>query len=121
MHYFKDYPFIIVVTGCAGGRDSDKRSIIGSYIINNSDIAIFTMDDPRYESVDDIIDQMVGDSKDYFRIIDREDAIKYALTIAPINSVVLVLGKGRDNYMAINDKKIHYSDYDVIYNYFNKE
>lgn len=118
---FKDYPFIIVVTGCAGGRDSDKRSIIGSYIINNSDIAIFTMDDPRYESVDDIIDQMVGDSKDYFRIIDREDAIKYALTIAPINSVVLILGKGRDNYMAINDKKIHYSDYDVIYNYFNKE
>jgi len=118
---FNNYSFKIVVCGCAGGRDSDKRSIIGDYIINNSDICIFTMDDPRYENVDDIIDQMVGKSKDYFRIIDREDAIKYALNIAPINSVVLILGKGRDNYMAIKDKKIHYSDYDVIYNYFNKE
>ena len=118
---FKDYPFKIVVTGCAGGRDTYKRSIIGDYIINNSDIAIFTMDDPRYEDVDDIINQMVGGSKDYFRIIDREDAIKYALNIAPVNSIVLILGKGRDNYMAIKDKKIHYSDYDVIYNYFNKE
>lgn len=117
---FSGYEDIIVVTGSAGGRDKKKRSIIGKIVIENSDTAIFTMDDPRYEDVDDIINQMVGDSKDYFRIIDREDAIKYALSIANPKSVVLILGKGRDNYMAIKDKKIHYSDYEVISNYFLK-
>ena len=117
---FRHYDFVITVTGCAGGREASKRSIIGKMVMEYSDISIFTMDDPRYEDVDEIIDQMVGDSKDYFRIIDREDAISFALSIAPENSVVLILGKGRDNYMAIRDKKIHYSDYDVIYHFFHK-
>jgi len=117
---FKDYENVIVVTGCAGGRDHDKRSVIGDLVINNSDIAIFTMDDPRYEDVNDIIDEMVGNNKDYIRIIDREEAINYALSIATPNSVILILGKGRDNYMAIEDKKIKYNDYDVIKKYFNE-
>ena len=54
-------------------------------------------------------------------IKDRKEAINYALSIAHKNSVVLILGKGRDNYMAIKDKKIHYNDYDVICNYFKSE
>ena len=109
---------LIVVTGAAGGRDKDKRPIIGQMIIDNSDVAIFTMDDPRYEDVDDIINQMVGDKKNYIRIKNRKEAIEYALSIANDNSTVLVIGKGRDNYMAIENKKIPYSDYDVIKNYF---
>lgn len=115
---YKNYKNIIVVTGSAGGRERKKRRIIGDMIIKHSDIAIFTMDDPRYEKVDDIIDEMVGDEKDYIRIIDRAKAITYALSIADKDSVVLILGKGRDNYMAIEDKKIPYNDYDVIANYF---
>ena len=115
---FKNYNDIIVVTGCAGGREKDKRHIIGKYIIENADTAIFTMDDPRYESVDDIIDDMVGESKDYIRIVNREEAINYALSIAGADSVVLILGKGRDNYMAVGDKKIKYCDYDIIKNFF---
>ena len=87
--------------------------------MEKSDISIFTMDDPRYESVDDIIDQMVEDDTNYIRITDRVEAINYALSIAENNCVVLILGKGRDNYMAIEDKKVEYSDYDVISNYFN--
>ena len=118
---FCDYETVLVVTGCAGGRETEKRSVIGKLVMENSDFAIFTMDDPRFEDVDSIIDQMVGDSKDYYRIIDREDAIHFALSIAPPKSVVLILGKGRDQYMAIKDKKIHYCDYDVIANYFNRE
>ena len=110
---------MIVVTGCAGGRETAKRPVIGKMIIEKSDLPIFTMDDPRYESVDSIIDQMVGDEKDYVRIQDREEAIHYALSIAYPGSVVLILGKGRDNYMAIKDKKIHYNDYDVIKHYFS--
>ena len=112
---------IITVTGSAGGREVEKRSVIGKSVIEKSDFAIFTMDDPRFEDPDDIIDQMVGDNKDYYRIVDREDAIRFALSIAYPGSVVLILGKGRDNYMAIKDKKIHYNDFDVITNYFKKE
>ena len=77
------------------------------------------MDDPRYEDVDEIINQMVGDRKDYIRIQDREEAIFHALSIAKENDVVLILGKGRDNYMAIEDKKLKYSDYEVVEKYFS--
>ncbi len=117
---FQNYNKIIVVIGCAGGREKEKRSVIGKYVIENSDVSIFTMDDPRYENVDDIIDQMVGNSEEYIRIINREKAIRYALDIASKDDVVLVLGKGRDKYMAVEDKKISYSDYDVIKKYFGK-
>ena len=110
----------IVVTGCAGGREKEKRSIIGKMIIEKSDVAIFTMDDPRYEKVDDIIDQMVQEETRYVRIPNREEAIFYALEIAKEKDTVFILGKGRDNYMAIEDKKVPYNDYEVIENYFQK-
>lgn len=115
------YKKIITVTGAAGGREKEKRSKIGKLVLEKSDIAIFTMDDPRYESVDDIIDQMVDDSdKEYIRIIDRKEAIYKAFSLATDDCVVLIIGKGRDNYMAIEDKKIPYCDFDVIENYFIK-
>ena len=117
---FQGYDRVIALTGAAGGRDHEKRPIIGNMIMEKSDIAIFTMDDPRYESVDTIIDEMVGDKKDYIRIVDREKAIHYALSIARKGDVVLILGKGRDNYMAVEDKKLKYNDYDVIKKYFEK-
>ena len=116
-----NYKKIITVTGAAGGREKEKRSKIGKLVLEKSDIAILTMDDPRYESVNDIIDQMVSDTdKHFLRIIDRKEAIKKALEFADNNSVVLILGKGRDNYMAICDRKEKYCDYDVVNNYFNK-
>ena len=117
---FKNYSRIITVTGCAGGRDRSKRRTIGKLVMEKSDITIFTMDDPRFEDVDNIIDEMVGDDSNYIRIIDRKEAIFYALEIARKGDVVLILGKGRDNYMAINDKKIFYSDYDVIKEFYKK-
>lgn len=115
---FKGCGKIISVTGCAGGREKEKRETIGNLVIDKSYVAIFTMDDPRYESVDDIIDQMVGNRDDYVRIVNREEAIKYALKIASSGDTVLILGKGRDNYMAIKDEKISYCDYDVIKKFF---
>ena len=120
LNAFQGYGRIITVTGAAGGRDHEKRPIIGKNVIEKSDIAIFTMDDPRFEDVDAIIDEMVGDNKDYIRIVDREEAINYALSIANKDDVVLILGKGRDNYMAIGDKKVKYNDYEVIKRYFEK-
>ena len=79
------------------------------------------MDDPRYEDVNDIIDDMVGDSiVKYYRIVDRKKAIFTAFELADSNTTILILGKGRDNYMAIEDRKDYYSDYDSIKEYFNK-
>lgn len=113
--------YLIVVTGCAGGREKEKRKKIGNYILNHADIAIFTMDDPREEDVDKIIDEMIeGNTKKYIRLINRKEAIYKAFDLAKEkeNSIVLVLGKGRDNYMAIGKEKVPYCDYDVIKSYF---
>ena len=115
---YQNYDKVITVTGAAGGRDAYKRPIIGDMVIKMSDVSIFTMDDPRYEDVDKIIDEMAGTHEDYIRIKDRKKAINYALSIAHKNSAVLIIGKGRDNYMAVEDKKIPYSDYDVIRHFF---
>lgn len=118
--HFSNYKRIIVVTGAAGGREKEKRSKIGKLLLEKAGLVIFTMDDPRWESVNDIIDDMIGSctNKNYERIIDRREAIFRALDIAREGDVVLVIGKGRDNYMAIGNKKISYSDYEVIKNYF---
>ena len=113
---------ITVVTGQAGGREVEKREKIGKYLLSNVDEVIFTMDDPRYENVNDIIDQMIGEekSKNYKRIVDRKEAINYALKNAKKDEIILVLGKGRDKYMAIEDRKENYCDYDVIKEFFEK-
>lgn len=115
----KKYRKIITVTGAAGGREKEKRPKIGKLILEKSDITIFTMDDPRYEDVNEIIDQLASDSMiEYLRIIDRKLAIYKAFELADDDTVVLILGKGRDNYMAVGDKKNPYCDYDVIKEYF---
>ena len=112
----------IVVTGCAGGREKSKRRKIGEYLLTNSDLCIFTMDDPRFETVDSIIDDMVGDSNNsYLRILDRKEAIYKAFDLADSNTCVFILGKGRDEYMAVEDKKLPYCDYEVITSYFEDE
>lgn len=118
----RHYRKIITVTGAAGGREKEKRSKIGKLVLEKSDVVIFTMDDPRYESVESIIDDMLSCTNldNYEKIINRDVAIKRAFDIAQCGDVVLILGKGRDNYMAIEDKKIPYSDYDVIEKYFSK-
>ena len=112
---------IITITGAAGGRYHEKRSKIGEIVLSMSDLVIFTMDDPRYESVEEIIDEMISTSplKNYIRIIDRQQAIIYALKNAKKNDIILIAGKGRDNYMAIKDKYISYSDYEVVKKYIN--
>ena len=73
------------------------------------------------EDVEEIIDEMVSTSslKNYVRIIDREQAIMYALKNAKKDDIILIAGKGKDTYMAIKDKYIPYSDYEVVEKYIN--
>ena len=116
------YKRIITVTGAAGGREREKRSKIGKLVLEKSDYVIFTMDDPILEDVNDIIDDMISNcnNKNYERQLDRVAAISKAFEIAKPGDAVLIIGKGRDDYMALGTEKIPYCDYDVIVNYFKK-
>lgn len=111
---------LVVVTGSAGGREREKRGPMGKYILENSDHVIFTMDDPRNESVLSIIEDLTKDStnKNYEIIEDREQAIYKALDQAQTGDIILIAGKGCDNYMAIGDEYLPYSDIEVIKKYY---
>ena len=110
---------IITVVGCAGGREKDKRKDIGKTTSNLSDKVIFTTDDPRYEKVKNIVKDMTQDIKksNYTYIKKRKKAIKHAINIAKENDIILILGKGTDNYMAIKNKYKKYNDLKVIKKY----
>ncbi len=112
---------IITVTGSAGGREHDKRNAMGKVVLSKSDYVIFTMDDPREEDVNEIIDQMIETSNNtnYERIINREEAIARAFNMARKDDIILIAGKGRDNYMAVGKEYLPYNDYEVIEKYFN--
>ena len=110
---------IITVVGCAGGRDKEKRKDIGKIVTENSDKVIFTMDDPRYEKVENIVTQMVSEvtKNNYIYIKNRKKAIKKAINISKENDIILILGKGTDNYMAIKNKYKKYNDLKEIKKY----
>lgn len=115
---------IITVTGSAGGREKEKRGLMGKIVLEHSDYVIFTMDDPRTENVDTIIDELLTLSKDkrnYERCQNRAEAIEKALSLAQQDDIVLIAGKGRDNYMALAEGYVPYCDFDVIQNYLTKD
>ncbi len=111
---------IITVFGCGGNRDKTKRSLMGEVAMDLSDYVIVTSDNPRDENPEAIIDEIVKNlsDKNIVRITDRKSAIEYALTIAKSNDVVAILGKGAENYQEIKGIKLHFSDYEVVDNFF---
>lgn len=111
---------IITITGSAGGREHEKRPAMGNAVLENSDYVIFTMDDPRNEDVNSIISDLVSKStkNNYERVLDRKEAIYKALSMAAKDDIVLIAGKGADNYMAIGNEYLPYSDREVIEEYF---
>lgn len=103
----------IVVIGQAGERDPFKRHDVGRIVQENSDLAIFTYEDPRNEDVKEIINMMIEDIKDkdnYKIIYDRKEAIQYAISIAQKDDMVMILGKGNETYQKIKNKKIYFND-----------
>lgn len=111
---------IITVFGCGGNRDKTKRGEMGQTALSLSDYVVATSDNPRDENPDMIIDDIVSgiESKNMVRITDRKSAIEYALSIAKPNDIVAILGKGAENYQEIKGVKHHFSDYEVVENYF---
>ena len=112
---------IITVIGCGGNRDVGKRPMMGNISYSNSDITIFTADNPRDEDIMKIINEMSQGlkkqkSKKLFKIEDRRKAIKEAIQLATTNDIVLILGKGHEKYQEIKGKKVPFDDYKILEN-----
>ena len=107
---------IIVVFGCGGERDKTKRPKMGRAVSELSDYAIITNDNPRSEDPDEIIqDIKKGIRKRNFCVIpDRLRAIKKSLSLAKSGDIVLVAGKGHENYQILKDRRIHFDDCEII-------
>ncbi|MGI6213300.1 MAG: UDP-N-acetylmuramoyl-L-alanyl-D-glutamate--2,6-diaminopimelate ligase [Christensenellales bacterium] len=107
---------IITVFGCGGNRDKAKRPIMGAIAQKYSDLVILTSDNPRFEEPEDIIsDIAAGMKKDgYVCEQDRSLAIKLAITLANKEDIIVIAGKGGEDYLDIKGKKIPYSDIEEV-------
>jgi len=113
---------IITVVGAGGGRDFFKRPLMGKIATTLSDYVIFTDDNPRDENELSIIDNIIQnvDTSNYEIITNREKAIIKGIQMLNKFDILLVLGKGHEDYQIIGDKKIHFSDHEVIINYIKE-
>jgi UDP-N-acetylmuramoyl-L-alanyl-D-glutamate--2,6-diaminopimelate ligase len=106
---------IITVFGCGGNRDKGKRPMMGKIAAEMSDLAIITSDNPRFELPEQIIADIEAGidlslHKKTLSITDRENAIKTACKMAQLNDIILVAGKGHENYQEINGIKHPFDD-----------
>ena len=107
---------IIVVLGCGGNRDHEKRKTMSYTSTNLANFSIFTTDNPRYENPKDILKEMTEDlNKDNYIVIeDRKKAIEKGIQLRQKNDILLVLGKGHEKYQIVKDIKIPFDDKEVI-------
>lgn len=110
---------IITVFGCGGDRDRGKRPIMGRISSELSDFTIITSDNPRSENPETIIEEIesgvIGDN--YEKIINRREAIKRGIFMAKKGDVVLIAGKGHENYQILGNKIIHFDDKEIAEEY----
>lgn len=106
----------IAVFGCGGDRDSTKRPIMGEIGTRLADLAIITSDNPRTENPDKIVADVAAGVKigDYKIIVNRREAIKYALSIAGKDDIVLLAGKGQETYQIIGKEKRHFDEREIV-------
>ena len=114
---------LYVVCGCGGDRDRTKRPEMASVALKYASMAIFTSDNPRTESPEAILDDMVagvGAATNYLRITDRREAIRTASTLAKAGDIILVAGKGHEDYQIIGTEKHHFDDHEEVIKAFNE-
>ena len=110
---------IITVVGCGGDRDKAKRPVMGCIASLQSSQVIFTSDNPRSENPQTIINEMEGgvDSQNLRKVIsilDREQAIKTAIKFSKKGDIILIAGKGHENYQEVNGKRSHFDDFEKV-------
>ena len=109
---------LITIFGCGGNRDVGKREQMGRISGKSSDFTIITSDNPRYEEQMDIICQIekgvLKESKGYIDIQNRKEAIEYAINMAKAEDIILIAGKGSEQYQEILGIKHPYNDKDTV-------
>jgi UDP-N-acetylmuramoyl-L-alanyl-D-glutamate--2,6-diaminopimelate ligase len=110
---------LITVVGCGGNRDKGKRPIMAQEAVKGSEQVIITSDNPRFEDPQDIINDMMAgldavQQRKVIAIPDRYQAIKTACALARQGDVVLVAGKGHENYQDVQGVKSHFDDKEVL-------
>lgn len=111
---------VILVFGCGGDRDRGKRLEMGRIAVENSNYTIITSDNPRSENPDQIIQDICSglpvharENDHYLCIADRKEAIAYAIQKARPGDMVLIAGKGHEDYQILNTGRIHFDDREV--------
>ena len=110
---------IITVFGAGGDRDKTKRPIMGRIAGDYSDLVIVTSDNPRTEAPEKIIDdvmQGITRHASVLREVDRKKAIENAINSARQDDVILIAGKGHEDYQVIGKEKKHFSDREIVEN-----
>ncbi len=115
---------VITVCGAGGNRDKGKRPLMAREAVKQSDIVIITSDNPRFEEPQDIINDMLAgintqQMKKVMTNIDRREAIRTACMMARKGDVILVAGKGHEDYQEIKGVKHHFDDKEVISSIIN--
>ena len=108
---------LIIVFGCGGDREKEKRPIMGKIAAEIADLVVITSDNPRSEPPESIVEEIasgIPPKFSYVAIVDRRDAIRYALSTASPNDTVVIAGKGHEDYQIFADKIIHFSDKEVV-------
>lgn len=118
----KENEKLIVVFGCAGERDRQKRPAMGKTSSELADIVIITAEDPRSEKVENITEEISAGNSNYsfVKIPDRKEAIKKSLEFASPNDWILILGKGHEQSMNFNGIEHEWSDIDAANRIFNE-
>lgn len=113
---------IITIIGCGGDRDKTKRPIMGSIATEKSDYVIFTNDNPRTEDEKLIMNDIVSSlTKDNFIIkYNRREAIETGIKMLENKDILLILGKGHEDYQIIGHEKIHFSDLETSKEFIEK-
>jgi len=117
---------IITVVGCGGNRDRTKRPVMAREAVVLSDKVVLTSDNPRFEEPEAILQDMIGGLTEAQKsaaltIIDRREAIKTACALAQPGDVILIAGKGHENYQEIKGVKHHFDDKEEVEKIFLKE
>ena len=115
---------VITVCGAGGNRDKGKRPLMAQEAVKQSDRVIITSDNPRFEEPQDIINDMLAgldqkQMKKVVSIVDRKEAIKTACMLAQKGDVILIAGKGHEDYQEIKGVKHHFDDREIVREIFN--